>query len=473
MQHDLQLTLRQLFDQYIEMYATRDPKLTQQFSQNFSGFTGSWGRLIKDHDEWVAITLQDYAQVLGRLRLDVLDLALQQLSDTVAVVCATLHIHLPEHGDFLAKEVTRLVLVFHLESTGWMIAHCSYSIPFHSAQEDEIYPLKSLQQKNRELQALVDERTRQLHESQAFYRMLTEDAEDVHWRIDRNFIITYISPADERLRGFHADQVVGRPVFEVLTAESSVLIREMLSLDLSAEAASDNAEFRRFETQQRCRDGRLLWCEVVAKPDRNEQGEIVGYHGITRNIDEHKKLEQQVQQLAFYDPLTALPNRRLLVDHLHQAMLAGKRSHCYGALLFLDLDNFKPLNDTHGHAFGDLLLIEVAARLKDSVREADTLARVGGDEFVVLLYALDQQKQLSCAQALAVAEKIRLRLAECYRLGLTPEAALIEHWCTASIGVCLFLGREQSLDTVMDKADHAMYQAKEQGRNCIRMAKDE
>lgn len=303
--------------------------------------------------------------------------------------------------------------------------------------------------------------------------MLTEDAEDVHWRIDRNFIITYISPADERLRGFHADQVVGRPVFEVLTAESSVLIREMLSLDLSAEAASDNAEFRRFETQQRCRDGRLLWCEVVAKPDRNEQGEIVGYHGITRNIDEHKRLEQQVQQLAFYDPLTALPNRRLLVDHLHQAMLAGKRSHCYGALLFLDLDNFKPLNDTHGHAFGDLLLIEVAARLKDSVREADTVARVGGDEFVVLLYALDQQKQLSCAQALAVAEKIRLRLAECYRLGLTPEAALIEHWCTASIGVCLFLGREQSLDTVMVKADHAMYQAKEQGRNCIRMAKDE
>ena len=91
----------------------------------------------------------------------------------------------------------------------------------------------------------------------------------------------------------------------------------------------------------------------------------------------------------------------------------------------------------------------------------------------MLLYALDQQKHLSCAQALAVAEKIRLRLAECYRLGLTPEAALIEHWCTASIGVCLFLDREQSLDTVMDKADHAMYQAKEQGRNCIRMAKDE
>lgn len=468
---DRQLKLRQLFDHYIEMYATRDPRLTAHFSQNFSGFTGSWGRLIHDHDEWIAITRQDYAQVPGQLRLEILDLSLQDLSDTVAVASATLHIHLPEHGEVLAQQVTRLVLIFRLESSGWMIAHCSYSVPFHSTEQNEIFPLKSLQQKNLELQALIDERTRQLHESQAFYQMLTEDAEDVHWRIDSNFIVTYISPADERLRGFPASEVLGRPVYEVMTEESSVLLREIANLNQLSELSPDTKTvFRRFEMQQHCKDGRLVWCEVVAKPDRNELGKIVGYHGITRNIDEHKQLEQQVQQLAFHDPLTALPNRRLLIDHLEQAMSASKRSHNYGALLFLDLDNFKPLNDTHGHALGDLLLIEVASRLKSAVREADTVARIGGDEFVVLLYELDTQQDVAKAKALGVAEKIRLLLADGYKLQSTAGAPLIEHFCTASIGVVLFRGHEQSLKKVMEKADQAMYQAKEQGRNCIRLA---
>lgn len=471
MQQDRQLKLRQLFDQYIEMYAKRDPRLTAQFSQNFSGFTGSWGRLIKGHDEWIAITEQDYAQVPGQLRLEVLDLLLQDLSDTIAVASATLHIHLPQHGEMLAQQVTRLVLVFRLESNNWMISHCSYSVPYHSTQQDEVFPLKSLQQQNIELQALVNERTKQLHESQAFYQLLTEDAEDVHWRVDANFIVTYISPADERLRGFPANEVLGRPVFEVLQEESGVLLNEIANLNKhSALSVDSGTEFRRFEMQQRCKDGRLIWCEVVAKPDRNEQGELIGYHGITRNIEQHKQLEQQVQQLAYHDPLTALPNRRLLIDHLQQAMSASKRSHHYGALLFLDLDNFKPLNDTHGHALGDLLLIEVASRLKGAVREADTVARLGGDEFVVLLYELDTQQDVAQAKALGVAEKIRLLLAEGYKLQPSTATPLIEHYCSASIGVALFRGHEHSLSKVLDKADQAMYLAKIQGRNCIRLA---
>ena len=200
------------------------------------------------------------------------------------------------------------------------------------------------------------------------------------------------------------------------------------------------------------------------------QGEIIGYHGITREITERKRLEEQVRQLAFHDPLTHLANRRLMLEHLDQAMSASKRSHHHGALLFLDLDNFKPLNDQHGHGVGDLLLIEVAERLKTCVREADTVARFGGDEFVVLLCELGTQHHEATAQAAAVAEKIRNRLAEPYVLQATPSAPAIGHQCTASIGVAVFHGRDESQGSVIDRADAAMYQAKEDGRNRIRFA---
>lgn len=203
--------------------------------------------------------------------------------------------------------------------------------------------------------------------------------------------------------------------------------------------------FVTFEAQHRCKDGSLIWGEVLSKPDYNEQGELIGYHGITREITQRKQLEEQVNLLAFHDTLTRLPNRRLLEDRLTQAMSASHRSDHYGALLFLDLDNFKPLNDTHGHGVGDLLLIEVAKRLKTCVREADTVARFGGDEFVVLLSDLDRDKDAAADQAGSIAEKIRQSLSMPYWL-----EGDIEHCCTASIGATLFKGRatgEKTLST--------------------------
>ena len=177
-----------------------------------------------------------------------------------------------------------------------------------------------------------------------------------------------------------------------------------------------------------------------------------------------------MRQLAFHDPLTRLANRRLMLDHLEQAMSASKRSQRHGALLFLDLDNFKPLNDTYGHGVGDLLLIEVAERLKACVREADTVARFGGDEFVVLLSELSTQPGEAAEQAVAIAEKVRTRLAEPYVLQSAPSAPSIRHECTASIGVAVFRGRDESQNAVIDRADAAMYQAKEEGRNRIQCA---
>jgi len=467
MHQDRQRKIRELFDEYIEMYAARDDRLTARFSQNFTGYPGSGSRLIRDREEWVRITRQDFAQVPGRIRIEMLDLALQDLCDDVVVVTAFFHIHLPSGGHQLSREVARLVLIFRREGAEWLIAHCSYSIPYQSAQDGEVFPLKSLQEQNSALQALVAERTQALNESQALYRLLTEDTQDVLWRTDNRLIVTYISPADERLRGFRADEVLGHSVLEMFTDEGVELVKDMLRRRAIEDAAGRSGGFLRFQVEHRCKDGRLIWGEVLSKPDRNAQGEIIGYHGITREITERKRLEEQVHQLAFYDPLTQLANRRLLVEHLEQAMSASKRSQRHGALLFLDLDNFKPLNDTHGHGVGDLLLIEVAQRLKACVREADTVARFGGDEFVVLLSELGTQQGEAIEQAAAIAEKVRTCLAEPYVLQAAPSAPAIRHQCTASIGVAVFHGRDESQSAVIDRADAAMYQAKEEGRNRI------
>lgn len=191
-----------------------------------------------------------------------------------------------------------------------------------------------------------------------------------------------------------------------------------------------------------------------------------------RNITERKQMEDQMRQMAFHDTLTKLPNRRLLSDRLGQTMAACKRSGSYGVIMFLDLDNFKLLNDSHGHAVGDLLLIETAHRLKSCVREMDTVARFGGDEFVVMIGDLTTDKIESRAQAEIVARKIRAVLAMPYALKVRHEGAAettVEHQCTASIGLALFGKHETSQDNILKRADTAMYQAKDEGCNLIRV----
>jgi diguanylate cyclase (GGDEF)-like protein len=203
-----------------------------------------------------------------------------------------------------------------------------------------------------------------------------------------------------------------------------------------------------------------------------------GINQMTTDLQhERRVLEQrideatlQLRNMAFYDVLTGLPNRRMLNDRLSSMMAASHRSRNYSALMFMDLDNFKPLNDQFGHDAGDLLLMEVAYRLLNCVREADTVSRFGGDEFVVMLGELTQDKIESTVQARIVAEKILARLSELYHLSFVNHAmknVFIEHHCTASIGVLMFVGHEFSQDEVLKWSDLAMYQAKNAGRNQI------
>jgi diguanylate cyclase (GGDEF)-like protein len=214
-------------------------------------------------------------------------------------------------------------------------------------------------------------------------------------------------------------------------------------------------------------DARIV--HSVAKLETDLQGKPLIVLGFVQDITKARQMDEQVRQLAFFDPLTALPNRRLLLDRLSQALGAAQRSSCYGALMFLDLDNFKPLNDMHGHEAGDLLLVEVARRLNKCVRGMDTVARLGGDEFVVLIGGLTVDPVESKALAGKVAEKIRLALAKPYLLASkTQPAASIEHHCSASIGLVLFSKLDQNQEEILRWADAAMYHAKDAGRNRVR-----
>ncbi len=239
-----------------------------------------------------------------------------------------------------------------------------------------------------------------------------------------------------------------------------------------AQCASDGVPHT---IEYRCRtvSGEWIWIRSVGKTvEWESMGKAARIIGIHTDISEWKRMEEHVRQLAFYDALTGLPNRRLLHDRLIQAMVASKRSGRYCALMFIDLDNFKPLNDTHGHDAGDLLLVEVAARMRRCIREMDTVARFGGDEFVVMICELDpNDPEQVRAQALAVAEKIRLSLAQPYRISLRRdegEPLSVVHHCSASIGVTLFVNHEIDAGEIFKRADAAMYQAKEAGRNTIR-----
>ena len=226
------------------------------------------------------------------------------------------------------------------------------------------------------------------------------------------------------------------------------------------------------EFRMLCNDGSWKWtlCRGMVV-SRDADGKPLRMIGTTADITERKQAEDKIWTLAFYDPLTRLPNRRLLNDRISQVLATCTRSGCYGALMFLDLDNFKPLNDTHGHVAGDLLLIEVAERLRNNVRGIDTVSRFGGDEFVVVINGLNEDSAESTVQAEFIAEKIRRTLSEPYHLAVKHvdrTDAVIEHHCTVSVGVVLFVGHKASRDDILSWADIAMYQAKEAGRNRVR-----
>jgi diguanylate cyclase (GGDEF)-like protein/PAS domain S-box-containing protein len=264
--------------------------------------------------------------------------------------------------------------------------------------------------------------------------------------------------------GYTPEEVIGRTP-QILQGPET----DRNTLDL-LRASIEKWESIKVELLNYRKDGTNFWNEFEIVPVADDSGCYTHWVSVQRDVSERKKLEKQLFQLAFYDSLTGLPNRRLFNDRLTQAIALSKRGMRYGALMCLDLDYFKELNDTHGHNVGDLLLIELSRRLGGCVREVDTVARFGGDEFVVIAGELSLEKEEAEAKALVIAQKILGSLSEIYNLVTTDASGnpvTIEHHGSCTIGVAMFRSGEASQDSILKWADAAMYKAKKVVRGSV------
>lgn len=303
-----------------------------------------------------------------------------------------------------------------------------------------------------------------LRASESRYRRLFEAARDGILLINADTAqIEDVNPYLIELLGYSHAEFLGKKLWDVGSFSDRLESKAMFA-ELQARG------YVRYESLPlKTRAGEEVQVEFVSNIYDCDGIKVVQCN--IRNIAERKQLEDRMRQLALYDSLTDLPNRRLLHDRLSQTMAASKRWSCHAALMYVDLDNFKMLNDAHGHAAGDLLLIEAAHRLESCVRESDTVARVGGDEFVIILSDLSTDKVESTAMVEVTAQKIRIKLTSPYLLTIRHEGkadTAVEYRCTASIGVALFFSHECSQDDILGRADGAMYQAKAAGPNLIR-----
>jgi diguanylate cyclase (GGDEF)-like protein/PAS domain S-box-containing protein len=355
-------------------------------------------------------------------------------------------------GYLLSRLIVRRIA--RLERSANRIAQGDYSARTAMRSNDELAHLgHTLDHMAEAIQA----RDRTLQESEARFRIMAEQSSDWVWLMDTQGRHTYSNNKIIDSLGLDLQDFLGADLSSLIHPEDRSLYRATFEKALAEKTGWHNVVLR-----WRHRDGGYRHLESSATAVFDDSGVLRGFQGADRDITERKEAEEQIVQLAFYDALTGLPNRRLLLDRLNQALIVGSRSQLYGAILFIDLDDFKTLNDSLGHDTGDILLVDVARRLTACVREDDTVARLGGDEFIVLLENISAEEQEAAARTEMVGDKILSRLNQPYRLNNRD-------WhSTPSIGITLFHGREMSVEELLKRADLAMYQAKEAGRNTLR-----
>lgn len=324
--------------------------------------------------------------------------------------------------------------------------------------------LRRLQAYNRALTQEVAERERvqsALAISEHNYRELVDNANVIILRMAFDGTITYFNEYAEHFFGYTHQEILGRHVMETIVPHTESGTNRDLSEMVEA-ILSNPANYQQNENENITKDGRrvfISWTNRVLL-DKNKQA--IAVLSIGQDVTERRLADEKIHTLAYYDALTGLPNRRMMLDRLRHAVLQHQQNRRYGALLFIDLDNFKLLNDTQGHHVGDLLLIQVAERLQTAIRDADSVARLGGDEFIVMLEDIDDDVIVAIAKAESIAIDLLSVLSQPYKLSER------HNHVTASIGVALFREKQDNVDELLKRADLAMYQAKAGGRNSVR-----
>jgi diguanylate cyclase (GGDEF)-like protein/PAS domain S-box-containing protein len=493
-------TIRQLFDEYLRMYSSRDDRLTEYFSEDFSGFTGGGDFLVKVREQWVAITRQDFAQIKDPIRIELKDLAVQSLADTVAVAASTFTLHLPIEDHVLSRKTARLVLVFRKESAGWKISHSSISIPFGVVREGEVYPMEELFDRNQLLQALVAERMIQisaandnlqktneelereiaehkqaadaLQRSEERYRSVVNASPDDITITDREGRILMVSPVAWPMFGCEREEeFLGRPITDFIVPEDRDRARFQIALKLQGVITGSN-EYRGLRP-----DGSSFDIEVKSEFIRDAEELPTGMVVIVRDITERKQAEADKEKLeatnrqlqkalqeilleqSTHDALTGLYNRRYLEETIGRELISAERHGHPVSVIMGDLDHFKEINDRYGHPGGDEVLRVFGDLMKRHARGSDIYCRYGGEEFLLVLPemakddAVERAKQLCSAMAAAPVPY--------------GDSAIA---VTASFGVAAFPRDGRNADDLIAAADSAMYAAKAGGRNRVNVS---
>jgi diguanylate cyclase (GGDEF)-like protein/PAS domain S-box-containing protein len=291
-----------------------------------------------------------------------------------------------------------------------------------------------------------------LRESEARYRLMAENSTDMISRTSNRGLLLYASDASRRLLGYEPSELVGRSFFDFVFDADRDEVRHLSSLIHESGPTT-------FAYRVEKKDGSLVWFETTSRSVRDIfTGRVREIVGVSRDVTERKRVEEQIEYQAYHDALTGLPNRRLFRDRLTVALAHARRMKHPLAVMFLDLDRFKVVNDTLGHSTGDELLKAVGARLQVSLREEDSIARMGGDEFTILLADL---------KSTDTAAKIAQKVLDTVALPLQIDGT--ELFVTTSIGIALFPSDGDTAETLLANADHAMYRAKDAGRNSYQM----
>ena len=314
------------------------------------------------------------------------------------------------------------------------------------------------------LQSEREHTDQNLRDSEAKFKAVINGALDAIVTIDETGHLIEFNPAAERIFGYTREQVIGRPLANVIIPKNQRQAHSVAHQHF-VHTGKKRIFDQRLELMAMRADGSEFPIELTIT---SLQAAGLPYiTGFIRDVTDRQKAEDEIKSLAFYDTLTQLPNRRLLIDRLNQAYVTSTRLRRHGGLVFIDLDNFKMLNDGHGHDMGDKMLLQTAERLILSVREQDTVARFGGDEFVILMEHLSDDYRIAALQAKLVADKILSMMNKPYELTKNNDQP-IQHQSTASIGVSLFLGNGVSVDELLKRADTAMYEAKAAGKNSVK-----